>query len=100
MRYSKFLIPTLREDPAEAEVVSHKLMVRAGMIRRLALGIYSYLPLGLRSLRKIQNIIREELDKVGALELLIAPGPPGRTLEGIRALGGIRQGTSQVHRSP
>ncbi|MBW2222001.1 MAG: proline--tRNA ligase, partial [Deltaproteobacteria bacterium] len=59
MRYSQMLIPTLKEDPSEAEVLSHKLMLRAGMIRKLAAGIYSYLPLAQRVLRKTEQIIRE-----------------------------------------
>jgi len=71
MLYSKSFIPTLKEDPADAEAVSHKLMVRAGLIRRLAAGVYSYLPLGLRTLRKIENITREEMDSSGALEVLM-----------------------------
>lgn len=71
MRFSKFFIPTLKEAPAEAEIISHKLMLRAGMIRKLASGIYSYLPLGLMALRKIENIIREEVNRVGAQELLL-----------------------------
>ncbi|MBE0617931.1 MAG: proline--tRNA ligase, partial [Proteobacteria bacterium] len=69
MDYSKLLIPTLKEDPAEAEVVSHKLMLRAGLIRKLAAGIYSYLPVGLRVLRKVEAIIREEMNRAGAQEL-------------------------------
>lgn len=64
-------MPTLREVPAEAEITSHKLMLRAGLIRRLAAGIYSYLPLGLRFYRKIENIVREEMDRAGAQELLM-----------------------------
>ncbi|NLA51492.1 MAG: proline--tRNA ligase [Alcaligenaceae bacterium] len=71
MLASKFHINTLKEAPAEAEVVSHKLMMRAGMIRRLAGGIYTYMPLALRSLRKVENIIREEMNDAGALELLM-----------------------------
>lgn len=71
MRYSKMLIPTLREVPAEAEVVSHKLMLRAGMIRKLAAGVYNYLPLGLRVIRKVEQIIREEMNRAGALEVLL-----------------------------
>jgi prolyl-tRNA synthetase len=65
------MLPTLKEDPAEAEVVSHKLMYRAGMIRKLAAGIYSYLPLGLRVFRKVENIIREEMNRAGAQEVLL-----------------------------
>ncbi len=71
MRYSKALIPTLREDPADAEVVSHKLMIRGGYIRKVAAGIYDYLPLALRVFRKIEMIVREEMDATGALELLL-----------------------------
>ena len=71
MRLSHLLAPTLREVPAEAEISSHQLMLRAGMIRRMAAGIYSYLPLGLRSLKKVENIIREEMDAAGAQELLM-----------------------------
>ncbi|MGH7801889.1 MAG: proline--tRNA ligase [Thermodesulfobacteriota bacterium] len=71
MRYSKLFLPTLKEDPADAEVISHKLMVRAGMIRKVAAGIYNYLPLGLRSIRKFENIVREEMNRAGAIELLL-----------------------------
>ena len=71
MRYSQYFIPTLKETPADAEVVSHKLMVRAGMLRKVAAGIYDYLPLGLRSIRKFENIVREEMNKAGAIELLM-----------------------------
>ncbi len=71
MRLSEYFLPTLREDPAEAEVVSHRLMLRAGMIRRLASGIYTYLPLGLRALRKVENIVREEMNAIGAQEVLL-----------------------------
>jgi prolyl-tRNA synthetase len=71
MRYSRSLIPTLREDPADAEVVSHKLMVRAGYIRKVAAGIYNYLPLGLRVIKKVERIVREEMDAAGAQELLM-----------------------------
>jgi len=71
MRASNFFISTLKEAPADAEVISHRLMVRAGMIKKLAAGIYSYLPVGLRSIRKIENIIREEMNHAGAIELLM-----------------------------
>ncbi len=71
MRMSNLLMPTLREVPAEAEITSHKLMLRAGMIRRLAAGIYSYLPLGIRTLQKVEKIVREEMDNAGAQELLM-----------------------------
>jgi prolyl-tRNA synthetase len=71
MRASRFFISTLKEAPADAEVISHRLMVRAGMIKKLAAGIYSYLPVGLRSIRKIESIIREEMNRAGAIELLM-----------------------------
>jgi len=71
MRYSQYFIPTVKETPADAEVVSHQLMLRAGMVRKVAAGIYSYLPLGLRSIRKVENIVREEMDRAGAIEILM-----------------------------
>ena len=71
MRMSKGLFPTLKEVPKEAEIVSHKLMIRAGMMRKLASGLYTYLPLGYRIIRKIENIIREEMNKTGAQEVLL-----------------------------
>jgi len=71
------LIPTLREAPADAEIVSHKLLLRAGLIRKLAGGVYTFLPLGLRALRKVEQIIREEMDRAGAVEVLMpALQPP------------------------
>lgn len=73
MRFSRMYIPTLKEDPTEAEVISHKLMLRAGMIRRLAAGIYAYLPLGLMAVRNVERIVREEMNRAGAQELLL-PG--------------------------
>ncbi len=76
MRFSHLLIPTLREDPSEAEVVSHRLMLRAGMIRKVAAGIYTYLPLGLRVIRKIEGIIREEMNRAGAQEVLMPIASP------------------------
>lgn len=71
MRLSQSFIPTMRQDPGEAEVISHRLMLRAGMIRKVAAGIYSYLPLGLRVIRKIEAIVREEMNRAGAQELLL-----------------------------
>jgi prolyl-tRNA synthetase len=71
MRYSNYLLPTLREIPSEAEVPSHQLMLRAGMILKLTSGIYSYLPFGLRSIRKVETIIREEMNRAGAIEVLL-----------------------------
>jgi len=71
MRYSRYFLPTLKEIPSEAEVPSHQLMFRAGMIRKLAAGIYSYLPFGLRAIRKVESIIREEMNRAGAIEVLL-----------------------------
>jgi prolyl-tRNA synthetase len=71
MKTSQLIIPTLREDPVEAETVSHRLMLRAGLIRKVAAGIYTYLPLGLRVIRKIEQIVREEMNRAGAQELLM-----------------------------
>src|SRR6195952_2652328 len=76
MKASRFFIDPLKEAPADAEVVSHKLMMRAGMIRRVAGGIYDYMPIGLRSIRKVQAIVREEMNRAGALELLMPAVQP------------------------
>ena len=71
MKASQFFIRTLKEAPADAEIVSHKLMMRAGLIRKLGAGIYNYMPMGLKVIRKVEGIIREEMDKAGAVELLM-----------------------------
>lgn len=71
MRLSRYFLPTLRDDPAEAQIASHRLMLRAGLIRQEAAGIYAWLPLGLRVLKNIERIVREEMDRAGALELLM-----------------------------
>src|SRR5512138_2767881 len=71
MRYTEYFIPTVKETPADAEVVSHQLMLRAGMVRKVAAGIYNYLPLGLRSIRKVEQIVREEMNRAGAIEILM-----------------------------
>jgi prolyl-tRNA synthetase len=76
MRVSKFLLSTVRETPAEAETISHKLMLRAGMIRKLAAGVYTWLPLGLRTLRKVEAIVREEMNRAGAQEVLMPAVQP------------------------
>jgi prolyl-tRNA synthetase len=77
MRWTKAFIPTLKETPAEAEITSHKLLLRAGLIRKLAGGLYTFLPLGLRVLHKVERIVREEMDRTGALEVLMpALQPP------------------------
>ena len=71
MRYSELLLPTLKETPTEAEVVSHRLLLRAGFIRKLTSGVYTYLPLGLAAVRKVEQIVREEMNRAGAQELLM-----------------------------
>jgi len=77
MRFSQLLIPTLKETPAEAEVISHQLLLRAGFIRKLTSGVYSYLPLGLAAIRKVEKIVREEMNRAGAQELLLPMVQPG-----------------------
>ncbi|MFC1855659.1 proline--tRNA ligase, partial [Thermodesulfobacteriota bacterium] len=81
MRYSKYFIPTLKETPAEAEVISHKLMLRAGIIRKLSAGIYSYLPIGLKVIKKIEAIVRDEMNKAGAHEVLLPSVQPAELWE-------------------
>jgi len=76
MRFSEFPLTTLKETPTEAEIVSHQLMLRAGLIRRLASGLFTWLPIGLRVLRKVEAIVREEMDRAGALELLMPAVQP------------------------
>jgi prolyl-tRNA synthetase len=76
-RFSEFFIPTLKEVPSEAEVISHQAMLRAGMIRKLAAGIYSYLPYGLMAIKKVEYIVREEMNRAGAIELLMPSVQPG-----------------------
>ncbi len=76
MRASQLQISTLKETPADAEIVSHQLMLRAGMIRRLTSGLYTWLPVGLRTLRKVERIVREEMDRAGAQEVLMPAVQP------------------------
>ena len=71
MKYSNFFLPTLKDVPSDAEIISHKLMIRAGMIKQSSSGIYSWLPLGLLVLKKIEHIVREEQNRAGAIELLM-----------------------------
>ena len=81
MRVSRFFLSTAKEAPAEADVVSQKLMLRSGMIRKLSAGIYSWMPLGLRTLRKVEQVVREEMNRAGALETYlphVAPAERGR----------------------
>ena len=76
MRLSRFFLPVLKETPADAEIVSHQLMLRAGMIRQQAAGIYSWLPLGHKVLKKIEQIVREEQDRAGSVEMLMPTVQP------------------------
>src|SRR5213596_925285 len=71
MRLSRYFMPTLREAPSDAQIVSHQMMLRAGMIRQEAAGIYAWLPLGLKVLKKIEQVVREEMDRAGAIEILM-----------------------------
>ena len=81
MKASQFFISTQKEAPADAEVLSHQLMMRAGMIKRLGAGIYSYMPMGLRVIRKVEAIIREEMNQAGAVELLMPLVQPAELWE-------------------
>ncbi len=76
MRLSRFHLSTVKEVPADAEIASHRLMLRAGMLRRIAAGLYTWSPLGLRVLRKVETIVREEMDRAGAIELLMPAVQP------------------------
>src|SRR5881394_699083 len=71
MRLSRYFMPTLREAPADATIVSHQLMLRAGLVRQEAAGIYAWLPLGLKVLKKIEQVVREEMNRAGAVEILM-----------------------------
>ena len=87
MKLSKLYMPTLREAPQDAEIASHKLLLRGAFIRKSASGIYSYLPLGYRVVRKIENIVREEMDRAGSQEILMSAIQPKRNLGSIRQMG-------------
>ncbi len=76
MRYSNYFVPTKKEVPADAEIISHQLMIRAGMIKKLTSGIYTYLPVGLKSIRKVEDIVREEMNRAGAIEVLMPAVQP------------------------
>ena len=76
MRASQYYLATLKEAPQEAELASHKLMIRAGLIRKLASGLYSWMPYGLRVLRKVEQVVREEMNRAGAHEMLAPPVQP------------------------
>src|SRR2546430_16161791 len=81
MRTSRFFIATLKEVPAEAEIASHRLMLRAGLIRRLSAGIYTWLPLGLRVLHKVEAVVRQEMNRAGAIELSMPVVQPAELLQ-------------------
>jgi len=91
MRWSKSLIPTLKEDPADAEALSHKLMIRAGLVRQLAAGVYVYLPLGQRVMDKVNAIIREEINAIGGQEITMPV--ISRRSSGMPPAGGTPSGT-------
>ena len=90
MKASQFFISTLKEAPADAEVVSHQLMMRAGMIKRLGAGIYTYMPMGLRVIRKVEAIVREEMNRAGAVELLMPVVQPAELWQETRPLRQVR----------
>ncbi|GIW49039.1 MAG: hypothetical protein KatS3mg079_515 [Caloramator sp.] len=90
MRVSKLFMPTLREVPSEAETVSHQLMLRAALIRKLASGVYNFLPLGLRVLRKIEEVVRQEMNREGAQEILCSALLAFRIVERIGKMGCLR----------
>src|SRR2546422_7702447 len=89
MRLAKSLVPTLREEPADAEALSHKLMLRAGLIRQLAAGIYVYLPIGHRVHEKVSNIIREEMNAIGGRGITLPLVQPAGPLQQSGGCGGI-----------
>ena len=99
MRLSRFFLPVLRETPKEAEIVSHQLMLRSGMIRQSSAGIYSWLPLGFRVLKKIEQIVREEQNRAGAIEMLMPTRAAGRHLAGEQALRRLRPGDAALRGS-
>mgnify|MGYP000492368276 CR=1 FL=1 len=92
MRTSQYILATLKETPSDAEIVSHQLMLRAGMIRRVASGLYTWLLSGLRVLRKVENIVREEMDKAGAIEMLMPVIQPADLWKGQGVGGRLGQG--------
>ena len=96
MRLSRFFLPVLRETPKEAEIVSHQLMLRSGMVRQASAGIYSWLPLGFRVLKKIEQIVREEQDRSGAIEMLMPTIQSGRPVAREQALRRLRPGDAAL----
>ena len=81
MRWSKYYLPTYKETPSDAEIPSHKLMLRAGLIKKLTSGVYSFLPMGFRVLKKIENIVRQEMNQVECQEVLMPILHPGELYE-------------------
>ena len=100
MRLSRFFLPILKENPKEAEIVSHRLMLRAGMMRQEAAGIYAWLPLGFRVLKKIEQIVREEQDRAGAHRTADADAATRRSLARERPLRRLWSGDAAHHRPP
>ena len=90
MRLSRSFLPVLKESPTDAQIVSHKLMLRAGLVRQTAAGIYAWLPLGYRVLKKIEQIVREEQDKAGAVELLMPTLHSADPLQSVRSAQSAR----------
>jgi len=96
MKMSRALIPTLREDPKDAEVISHKLLVRAGFIRKVAAGIYTMLPLGLRTLGKLMALVREEMERAGAIEIQMPIVQPKELWDFLGEMGALRKRTPKA----
>ncbi len=100
MRLSHYYLPVTKETPADAQIVSHKLMLRAGLIRQTAAGIYAWLPLGHRVLRKIEQIVREEQDRAGAIEMLMPTIQSADSVAPVRPLRRLWPGDAAHHRPP
>ena len=97
MRWSRAFLPVLKESPSDAQIVSHKLMLRAGLVRQTAAGIYAWLPLGFRVLKKIEQIVREEQDRAGAHRDADADDPVGRAVARDRPLRRLRARNAAHH---
>ena len=97
MRLSTYFLPTLRDDPAEAEIASHRLLLRAGFIRQVAAGVYTTLPLGLRAMRRIEAVIREEMDASGAHEIRMPILLPAEPWKATGSLGSVRRADVPRH---
>lgn len=99
-RLSEYLLPTLKDAPADAEATSHKLMVRAGLIRQVGAGMWSYLPAGLRVMRRVEAIIREEMEAIGALEVQLPVLQPAELGSGRAATRSMSCSSSATARAP